>query len=50
MKHIEKELVSEETIEQGLNVTLHANTLKKDGSLNICYARIHPCIVAAVFL
>lgn len=38
MKHIEKELVSEENIEQGLNVTLHANTLKKDGSY---YARVN---------
>lgn len=29
---IEKELVSEETMEQGLNVTLHVNTLDKEGS------------------
>lgn len=32
MKNLEKELVSEETIEQGLNVTLRVNTLDKEGS------------------
>lgn len=32
VKNLEKELVSEETIEQGLNVTLRVNTLDKEGS------------------
>ena len=38
MRSIEKELVSEESIEQGLNVTLHNNLLDKEGSY---YARVN---------
>lgn len=40
MKNLEKELVSEETIEQGLNVTLRVNTLEEGSYYAIVNSRM----------